>query len=849
MENATPMIKQYNKIKSQYKEHILFFRLGDFYEMFYDDAIKASSILNVVLTSRGKGKSASIPMCGIPFHAADNYITKLIKAGCKVAICEQVEDPASSKGIVKRDVVRVITSGNFIDENNNNPRYLLCLNHNKKNIGIAFTDSVTGTITVNEYSDKNKVIDLIAKLPIYECIFPQEQKEIIQKTFLNPVIRTKKIALSEFEQWHFNYDIAQKSLCEHFKTNNLKGFNLENKQTATTAAYALLEYLKQTNKQSMQHVDSIKLHQDEDFVYISPAAFHGLNIDLLFEHINNTKTPFGKRMFYNWTVHPLKKKQDIIIRQDAVKLLKDETNIQSELGNCLKTIPDIEKSLTRLSCGLTKPRDFLSLRSALTNIPEIIKLIKPFQEKNQYFKIDDLTDLRILLEKSINPETPLTKPEGKVINSGYNEKLDELRQIQENGNQWLKDLQQKEIERTKINSLKIGFNKVFGYYIEVSKTNLSLVPDNYIRKQTLVNGERFITEELKNFEEEILTSKDKILSLEKELLDQIRQKILDTSKELHILTDKLSSLDCIYSLSILANKLNYCLPTITEDTTLDIKQGRHIVVQDSIDEQFIPNDSFLNSDTDHLIILTGPNMAGKSTYIRQVALLVILAQIGSFIPAESATIGIVDKIFTRIGAHDEITKGQSTFMVEMSETAGILNNLTDKSLIILDEIGRGTSTYDGLSLAWAIAEYLQKQKCRTLFATHFHELTSLAKEFSGVRNYNVAVKEWQDEVVFLHKIIEGSADDSYGIYVAKLAGINKDVITRARKILTKLELHGALDEKIQKKNEKQLTLNMTTTDKIAQKLKDKLENIDINTITPIEALNKINQLKEIIENE
>jgi DNA mismatch repair protein MutS len=849
MENSTPMLKQYQDIKKQHQNCILFFRLGDFYEMFYEDAKKASALLDLVLTSRGAGQGGKIPMCGIPYHAADSYIGRLIKAGLKVAICEQVEDPVLAKGIVKRDVIRVITSGTYIDENNHDSRYLLCLNPSKKTMGIAFTDSSNGTIHANEYADKNKTIELLSKLPIYECIYPSNNTEIIKEIFNHPLLKTQNITLSPHDDWCFNYEIMKKSLCEHFATHSLGGFGIENMPVATSSAGALLEYLKQMNRQPMRHIDKISLYSDNDFVFISPAACHGLNLSELIKSIDHTITPLGKRKIRDWVYHPLKNKNAILQRQEAIALLKDNIPIQQELNQLLRNMPDIEKNISRLSCGYTHAKDFLALRNALIRIPQIQKAIQPLSWKSPLFVTQDLPVLRQLIENAINPDIPLSKPEGKIIRPGFNKELDSLRDIQENHRLWLKNLQTEEIKRTKINSLKIGYNRVFGYYIEISKANLHLAPQDYIRKQTLVNAERFITPGLKEFEEKMLTAEENVLKIETQILKSLHKEILDNSHPLHVFSSNIAALDVIYSMSILAQKQNYTAPQITQTHEIIIKDGRHPVVEHTCENPFVPNDTLLDCEQNHLLIITGPNMAGKSTYIRQTALLVIMAQTGSFIPAASANIGIVDKVFTRIGAHDEISKGKSTFMVEMSETAEILNNLSPRSLVILDEIGRGTSTYDGLSLAWAIAEYLQKHKTRALFATHFHELTVLADEFSGVKNYNIAVKEWKDEIVFLHKIIPGGTDDSYGIYVAKLAGIPKEVLTRAKKILTRLEIHGNLQEKIRKQNkaESQMLLFNQDKDLVAEKLKNEIEKVDVNSLSPLAALNKIQEWKDLLE--
>ncbi|HSV43961.1 MAG TPA: DNA mismatch repair protein MutS, partial [Candidatus Bathyarchaeia archaeon] len=745
-QTETPMLQQYRSIKAKHQDCILFFRLGDFYEMFYEDAQVASGILDLVLTSRGKGTANHVPMCGIPYHSADSYISKLIRSGFKVAICEQVEDPALAKGIVRRDVIRVITSGTFLDEQSADALYILCLSPNGKETGLAFIDPASGTIQTNQYAETNRCVEILARLPVYECVYPQAAQDAIKAFFNHPLLRSKEIMLSPHEDWCFNKEIAQKNLCEHFRLPNLRGFGIQDMPIAISSAGALLEYLKQMNQQPLKHVDKITLYADEHYAFISPAAIYGLELNTLFKTINATLCALGKRKLHFWLHHPLKNPAKILERQEAVTLLKDRPKLQEQFKRLLSQMPDVEKSISKLSCGYSDAKDILFIRNALCLIPEIQQAIREIQDLNPLFRLNDIKELRQLLERAINPEMPITKNEGKVIQKRFHQQLDELRDIQNNGREWLKHFQQREIQRSGINSLKVGYNRVFGYYIEITKTRLASVPQDYIRKQTLVNGERFITQELKEYEEKILTAQEQILKIEQELVLKLQQDILEHSVALHQLARDIARLDALYALCLLAQRPGYVAPLLNDGTLIDIRDGRHPVVEQSLETNFVPNDTLLDSDENHLIILTGPNMAGKSTYIRQIAILIILAQMGSYIPASSATIGTVDKIFTRIGAHDDIAKGQSTFMVEMNEMADILNNLSARSLVILDEIGRGTSTYDGLSLAWALAEHLQKTPARTLFATHFHELTALANDFPGVKNYNVAVKEWKDRV-------------------------------------------------------------------------------------------------------
>ncbi len=848
---ATPMLTQYQKVKSQYRDCILFFRLGDFYEMFFEDAKTACKILDLVLTARGRGTLNETPMCGIPYHAAESYISRLIKAGHKVAICEQVEDPSTAIGIVRRDVIRVISSGTYLDENSPDARYLCALHPNGNLIGISFTDPVSGTIQTNQFENPHKIIELLARLPIYECIFPRSEEEKIKELLKNPLLKTKSLTLSPQENWSFNPDIADKNLCEHFAVLNLHGFGLDGLNMAISTSGALLEYLKIMNRQPLRHINRLSLYTDEEYVYLSPAANYGLEIETFFKTINHTLTAMGKRQLRFWLGHPLRKVPLIMQRQNAVTLLRDNTQVLQNLREIFNLLPDLEKSISKLSCGYTQPKDLLSIRNSLNLLPKIQETIAELFTKNELFSIDDIPHLRKLLDNAINPDMPLSNNEGKVIKRGFNPDLDELKDIQENGQEWLRQYQAQEIARSKINSLKVGFNKIFGYYIEVTNANLNIVPPHFIRKQTLVNGERFITSQLKEYEENLLTAEDKIHKLENQLIEEIKKTILDYAGALHKFSQSIATLDALYSLALLSQQAGYVAPKISEDSVLNIKDGRHPVVEKTSNQSFIPNDTYLDNTDQHLIILTGPNMAGKSTYIRQIALLVILAQMGSYVPAKSAHVGIVDKIFTRIGAHDDITKGQSTFMVEMSETADILNNLTASSLVILDEIGRGTSTFDGLSLAWALAEHFQKAKSRTLFATHFHELTALADKHTGVVNFNVSVKEWKDEIIFLHKIVPGKSDDSYGIYVAKLAGVPQEIINRSKKILSELESQSNLKERLTAKptNENQMSLFANTADPVMQVLKETLKNLDLNQMTPLAALNKIQELKQLAQKE
>ncbi len=852
MENLTPMLKQYREIKAKYPDCILFFRLGDFYEMFMEDARTASPILEVVLTSRDAGKAGRMPMCGVPYHAGDNYVAKLVKAGFKVAICEQVEDPALAKGLVKREVIRVITAGTFIDETSSDERFACCLCPGSDSMGLAFSEASSGVIRLARFPGKEDAVAVMAKLPVFECLFPQQDAQQIKELLEHPLLKNKGITLSPYEDWNFNPEIAEKNLTEHFGTRNLKGFGIDGVSPAVSAAGALLEYLKSVHRSSLKHIDRLALYSESGSVFISPAACYGLELEELFRTLDRTVTPLGRRLLKDWLYRPLSDLEQINKRQRAVGLLRNDPGLRDNLGRTLKNIPDMEKNLSRLSCGSGGAKDLLALRNALNRVPELQSLLSGADKDAELLGIKDSARIRELLEQTINPEMPLSASEGKVIRNGYHSELDELRGLQENGRQWLQSYQAQQAKETGINSLKIGFNNVFGYYIEVTRANLKNTPAHFTRKQTLANAERFVTEELKEFEEKILTAQGKIAAIEREIVNGLCAQVLQDAGVLHETASGIASLDALYSMSATASLPGFIIPEVNAGEEIYVKDGRHPVVEELTGNAFIPNDTLLDRADNQLIILTGPNMAGKSTYIRQTALLVIMAQMGSAVPAAEARIGMVDKIFTRIGAHDEISKGQSTFMVEMTEAAGILNNLSERSLVVLDEIGRGTSTYDGLSLAWAVAEFLQQRKVRALFATHFHELTALAEEYPGVKNYNVSVKEWDDRIIFLHKIIPGGSDQSYGIYVAKLAGIPKEVVSRAGAILAKLELHGSLQETIRhgrRPAERQMAIfeNENEDARRYGEIGRAVEEADIDSMTPLEALNKLQQLKRIAE--
>ncbi len=846
MENspaATPMLRQYSEVKSRHQDCILFFRLGDFYEMFYDDARDASRILELVLTSRGSDGKGKVPMCGVPYHSADNYIARLVRAGRKVAICEQIEDPVAAQGIVRRDVVRVITAGTFLDEGAE-ARFLVCLAPGPKAFGIAFTDTATGAVQANEFVSEHQLLEVLSKIPVNECVFPDNKEAEVKKLLAHPMLRLKALTLTPFHGWSFEPERGRKVLLEHFAVQSLRGFGIEPLTQAQAASGALIEYLRDMNKTPLKHLDRIALYNDTAYVYISPSAHYGLELESLLKTLDRTVTPMGRRLMRSWVYHPLKSVALINARLDAVEFLKNDTALRGELGGrLLKDMPDVEKSLSRLSCSCSTPKDLLVVRQALARAPEMARVLSAAASVNNLFELRDIPHLREKLSAAIDPDMPLAKNEGKVIRRGFNAGLDELKNLQDNGLEWLQDFQAREVRRSGINSLKVGFNKVFGYYIEITNANLGSVPVDYQRKQTLTNGERFVTPELKEHEHRILSAQDKVLRLEAEIVSGLTRDIMEAMSDVHRFCREVAGIDVLSSMAVVALQTGYTRPVLSEGSELVIEAGRHPVVEGSLAGEFMPNDTRLGEDT-RLVVLTGPNMSGKSTYIRQNALLVVMAQMGSFVPAAAARVGIVDKIFTRIGAHDEISKGQSTFMVEMTEAADIVNNLTPRSLIILDEIGRGTSTYDGLALAWALVEHLHECRARVFFATHFHELTTLAATLPGVKNYNVLVREWEDRVIFMHQITPGAADDSYGIYVAKLAGMPGRVVSRANNILVELESHGAAPAEAGAVSTTVVEdLFKPAVDPLLEDLRRDVQSLDIENITPMQALQKLNDLK------
>lgn len=857
MAELTPLMKQYHDIKSSYPDTIVFFRLGDFYEMFGQDAVIASKALQITLTSRDKGKQNPVPMCGIPHFTADNYVSRLVKGGHKVAICEQVGDAKETKGIVKREVVKVVTPGTFLPDNPKENSYILGFFRKENIYGIAVADITTGEFMI--YETHNSIEDEINRFQPKEVLYPYSLKD-------NPVVRDlSDFYLTGYDDWYFDYIEAYRNLIKHFNVTSLDGYGCEGMIVAISAAGGLLNYLEETQKDALVFRKISVLRRDSRML-LDAATLKNLEITgnmrtgdaegSLLSVMDETFTPMGGRLLRQWLLNPLLDPKEIGERQDAVDSLIEDPDGFSKLRGLMKDISDIERLASRIGSGTANARDLLSLKNSLDTLPELKTLLKEHKDRtirSLSALIDELPDIKSLIASSIADDPPHGLKDGGIIKKGFDPEIDELREISTSGKDFIASLQTKEKERTGISSLKVGYNKVFGYYIEVTKANLSQVPEEYIRKQTLVNGERFITPELKEYEAKILGAEERLKNIEYEVFIKIRNDISAETGKLQKTSAAIAGLDALQSFAYIAKKYNYERPAVDDGDVIRVTEGRHPVIERlSAGEKFIPNDCLMDSGANNIAIITGPNMAGKSTYMRQVALIVLMAQTGSFVPAKEAVIGVVDRIFTRIGASDVIIKGQSTFMVEMIETANIMNNATDRSLILLDEVGRGTSTFDGISIAWAVVEYIAKElRSRTLFATHYHELTELSLILEGIKNLNVAVKEWGDEIIFLRRIEEGAADKSYGIQVARLAGLPAETIERSKEILSNLEkaelnelgapkLAYASEETPRAAGAGQLDLFATQADPVMKELL----GLDVLGMTPIEALNKLFEMKK-----
>ena len=871
--NMSPMMQEYCKTKEEYKDCILFYRLGDFYEMFFDDALLVSKELELTLTGKDCGLEERAPMCGIPFHAADTYINRLIERGHKVAICEQVEDPKKAKGLVKRAVIRVVTPGTTLDatsldESKNN--YLMSIVSIADRFGCAIADITTGDCFLTEVPNSQKLVDEINKFSPAEIIC--NDSFFMSGVDTDDLKERLGICIFSLDAWYFDDDTCRKELREHFHVTNLEGLGISDYDSGIIAAGALFLYLKETQKTALSQMTTIRPYTAERYMLIDSSSRRNLElVETLREKqkrgsllwvLDKTKTAMGARTLRSFVEQPLIDAEEINRRLEALEELNEKPMLRDEIREYLNPVYDLERLVSRISFKSANPRDMVAFASSLEMTPYIKQVLKDFQApilKEIYEDMDSLEDITDLIKHAIVDEPPLAQKDGGIIREGFNEDVDKFRSARTDGKKWLTELETKERERTGIKSLKIKYNRVFGYALEVTNTFKELVPENYIRKQTLANAERYITEELKNLENMILGAEDKLYALEYELFSNVRDKVGQEVIRIQRTAKAIAGLDVFASLALVAERNHYVRPKVNEGGIIDIKGGRHPVVEQMIDnDMFIANDTYLDNTKKRVSIITGPNMAGKSTYMRQTALIVLMAQIGSFVPADKAVIGIVDRIFTRVGASDDLASGQSTFMVEMTEVANILRNATAKSLLILDEIGRGTSTFDGLAIAWAVIEHISNTKlcgAKTLFATHYHELTELEGKLSGVTNYCIAVKEKGDDIVFLRKIVKGGADKSYGIQVAKLAGVPDSVINRAKELVEELsdaDITAAVKDLASPKKKPKVEMDMAQMslfDTVQDNdIIEELKGIDIGNLTPMEALNTLYNLQNKIKN-
>ncbi len=866
----TPMMDQYFEIKEQYSGYILMYRLGDFYEMFFDDAIVASKELELTLTGRDCGEGERAPMCGVPFHKADTYIGRLVEKGFKVAICEQTEDPAQAKGLVKREVVRVVTPGTVIentmltDSKNNYLGALYIENINR--VGVAFADITTGKVCATEFEGEDSIQKVINELGAYapsELLVSCDKQRLPE---LEAYEYEKKNAIISFDEgFRFDYSAAKGNCAECFGSERAE--LLSSYHSATCAVGALFSYIIETQKTDLSYIKDLDFYTDGKYVGLDFNTRRNLELvesmrtkdrkGSLLSVIDKTNTAMGARLLCYFILHPLRDVAEIRKRQAAVTDFYSDFMTREEAKALLSGVLDLERLMAKVAYGSANARDLLGIYSSIKILPELKRLLSSFESEEMSVlvsNLDELSDIAALIFDSINEKAPNTLREGCIIKDGYNKDIDYLRSVRDNGTQWMDEIEQKEREATGIKTLRVAYNKVFGYFIEVTKSQIDMVPDRYIRKQTLTNCERYITQELKDFETTILGANEKLEALEFALFQEIREKIFENNERIHASANTLSKIDVYISMADVASKHNYVKPEVDSSDTIEIKDGRHPVVEKFVsDSYFVPNDTYLDTYKNRLMLITGPNMAGKSTYMRQVAIITLLSQIGSYVPASYAHIGVCDKIFTRVGASDDLASGQSTFMLEMNEVAYILKNATRRSLIIYDEIGRGTSTYDGMSIARAVAEYTHSDNIRakTLFATHYHELTVLEDEFEGIVNYNIAAKKRDDTITFLRKIVKGSTDDSYGIEVAKLAGLPQSVIKRAKQVLKSIEGTASGNAPTSKK-----ALNTETDElpdmieqmqnSINEEIADKIKALDINTLTPIEAIGLLYEFKKTL---
>ncbi len=875
METVTPMMQKYLETKNEYKDCILFYRLGDFYEMFFEDAMTASKELEITLTGKNCGLEERAPMCGIPYHAVDIYLSKLVSKGYKVAICEQVEDPKTAKGLVKREVVRIVTPGTnlntqSLDETKNN--YLMCIIYTTNAYGVAIVDITTGDFYTTEMDSNRKLIDEINKYVPSEIIC--NESFMVSGVDLDDLENRLNITISSIDSWYYDEELCKRAISKHFKVSTLEGLGLKDYSIGTVAAGAVLQYLYETQKSDLSHISHLTPYETSKFMVIDSSSRRNLElVETLREKqkrgsllwvLDKTKTAMGARQLRSFIEQPLIDKKEINERLDAIDELNNNYITREEIREYLNPIYDLERLISKVVYHSANPRDLIAFHNSLAMLPHIRTLLdgsKCKLLKNIYENIDSLEDITSLIETSIIEDPPLSVREGGIIKDGFNEEVDKLRRAKTDGKTWLAELEEKERTNTGIKNLRIKYNKVFGYYLEVTNSYKDLVPDTWSRKQTLTNAERYITPALKELEDMILGAEDKLFTLEYNLFCQVRDTIAGEIHRIQQSAKAIALLDVFASLATVAGQQDYIRPHINSKGIIDIKEGRHPVVEKMMNnDMFIANDTFLDNKTNRISIITGPNMAGKSTYMRQTALIVLMAQIGSFVPAKSADIGIVDRIFTRVGASDDLASGQSTFMVEMTEVANILRNATKDSLLILDEIGRGTSTFDGLSIAWAVVEHISNTKllgAKTLFATHYHELTELEGAIDGVNNYCIAVKEQGDDIVFLRKIVKGGADKSYGIQVAKLAGVPEGVLTRAKEIVNELTDHditnktrNLLEGKSDMSDGTQLSLfdfscslPQQNTFEHYERIINDIKKLDLAKMTPIEAMNKLYELQ------
>ncbi len=866
MSTTTPLMRQYLDIKSDYQDAILFFRLGDFYEMFMDDAVIAAKILGITLTSRNKGEADAVPLCGVPYHSSQGYIAKLVAAGHKVAICEQVEDPKTTKGIVKREVVKVVTPGLITDTDSLEPKennYLLSLAVADNVFGIAHVDITTGSFRVTQVESFAQVESEVSSIRPREVILCEDNAG--ERLWQDLLQQVDSLMCNRLPEWVFTTDYANEQICSFYGVASLASFGCEDLPAAQHAAAAILHYLQQTRKDHLQHLQTLKTYRVMDYMLLDDATRRNLELTATLQDgkkkgsllgvLDRTVTAMGGRTLRHWIHYPLIDLERIQRRQGAVTQLVDSSLARLDLREALDGIYDLERLNGKIAMAGANARDLVSLRDSLARIPAVTDLLTAFDDPylaELHRHIDPLPDLRTLLDAALVDDPPFVLRDGGLIRDGYNKDLDELRLISREGKGWIAAMEVKERERTGISSLKIKYNRVFGYFIEVTHRHLERVPDDYQRKQTLVNAERYVTAELKDIEAKVLGAEERMADLEYDLFQEIRRHSAVQGNRIQFSAEALAVIDVLVALADLAHERRYVCPQVDDSGTIRIMAGRHPVIEGMpLKEAFVPNDVALDNDENQLLIITGPNMAGKSTFMRQVALITLMTQIGSHVPADLAQVGVVDRIFTRVGASDNLAKGESTFMVEMNETANILRHATARSLIILDEIGRGTSTYDGVSIAWAVAEYLHDNPgvaAKTLFATHYHELTDLATSCPRVKNYNVAVKEWNDQIIFLRKIVAGGASRSYGIQVGRLAGLPEPVIRRAKSILKDLET-GVRDHHSSAGGEKD-TINSQLSlfeDRCQNQLRERLEALDISHLTPLEALNQLADLKKLVE--